>query len=74
MLLYGVINELKKLTADTGNLSFFFYQATKLQINNATAVLHDLKYLLVVQQPSLISYVRKKYDDVSESLFSDQNT
>ena len=39
MLLCGIINELKKLTAKTDLLSYFFCQATDLRINNATAVL-----------------------------------
>jgi hypothetical protein len=59
MLLCGVIGELRKLTTI---LSFFFCQATDLRINSATAVLRGLIYLLVDQQPSLVSHVRKKYD------------
>jgi hypothetical protein len=73
MLLCGVINELTKLTADTNILSFFFCQATDARINNATAVLRGLIYLLVVQQPTLILHVRKKYDHVGEKLFQDAN-
>ena len=47
MLLCGVVNELKKAIADTDLLSFFFCQATDARINNATAVLRGLIYLLV---------------------------
>ena len=56
MLLYGIINELKS-TSDRSLVSFFFCQATDTSINNATAVLRGLIYLLMDQQPSLISYV-----------------
>lgn len=60
MLLCGIINELKK---STGNLlSFFFCQAADSRINNATAVLRGLIYLLVKQQQSLISHIRDSYD------------
>jgi NACHT domain len=73
MLLCGVINELKKSMATRDLLSYFFCQATDSRINNVTAVLRGLLYLLVNQQPSLISHVRKKYDDAGEKLFEDTN-
>jgi hypothetical protein len=73
MLLCGTINELKKSMAKTHLLSYFFCQATDSRINNATAVLRGLVYLLVDQQPSLISHIRKKYDHAGTSLFEDAN-
>ena len=73
MLLCGVINELKKSMATRDLLSYFFCQATDLRINNVTAVLRGLLYLLVNQQPSLISHVRKKYDNAGKKLFEDTN-
>lgn len=73
MLLCGIINELHKSTARTAVISYFFCQATDLRINNATAVLRGLLYLLVKQQSSLTSHVRKKYDDVGKALFEDVN-
>jgi hypothetical protein len=54
-------------------LSYFFCQGTDSRINNATAVLRGLIYLLVDQQPSLISHVRKKYDHAGKGLFEDVN-
>ncbi|KAF2188149.1 HET-domain-containing protein [Zopfia rhizophila CBS 207.26] len=39
MLLYGIVDELKKSKAKADLLSFFFCQATDSRINNATAVL-----------------------------------
>jgi hypothetical protein len=45
MLLCGIVDELKKSTTP-GLLSFFFSQGTDSRINNATAVLRDLIYLL----------------------------
>ena len=73
MLLCGIINELEKSMAKTDLLSYFFCQATDSRINNATAVLRGLVYLLVDQQPSLISHVRKKHQHAGKTLFEDAN-
>jgi hypothetical protein len=73
MLLCGIINELKASIAKTDLLSYFFCQATDARINNATAVLRGLVYLLVDQQPSLISHIWKKYNHAGKSLFEDAN-
>jgi hypothetical protein len=72
MLLCGIINELKKM-AKTELLSYFFCQATDSRINNAKAVLRGLVYLLVDQQPSLVSHIRKKHDHAGKTLFEDAN-
>jgi len=55
MLLCGIVDELKSTISngDNGLLSFFFCQGTDSRINNATAVLRGLIYLLVDQRPSL---------------------
>jgi hypothetical protein len=74
MLLCGIVNELKKSIAKSDLLSYFFCQATDSRINNATAVLRGLLFLLIYQQPSLISHVRKKYDHAGRRLFEDANT
>ncbi|KAF2677680.1 beta transducin-like protein HET-D2Y [Lentithecium fluviatile CBS 122367] len=73
MLLCGIINELHKSIANTALLTYFFCQATDSRINNATAVLRGLLYLLVEQQPSLVSYIRKKHDYAGKVLFEDAN-
>ncbi|RKK75498.1 Vegetative incompatibility protein HET-E-1 [Fusarium oxysporum] len=71
MLLCGIIDELEK---DSDNrLSYFFCQATEARLSNATAVLRGLIYVLVDQQPSLISHVRKKHDHAGKQLFEDRN-
>ncbi|KAK4656838.1 HNWD NOD-like receptor pc14 [Podospora pseudocomata] len=72
MLLCGIIDELKKSTPP-GLVSFFFCQATDSRINNATAVLRGLIYLLVSQQPALISHVRRPYDHAGKKMFEDPN-
>jgi len=72
MLLCGIINELEK-SAINVRLSFFFCQATDSRINSATAVLRGLIYLLVKQQPSLISHIQDSYRDAGKQLFEDVN-
>ncbi|KAF2802307.1 WD40 repeat-like protein [Mytilinidion resinicola] len=73
MLLCGIVNELTKSMAKTDILSYFFCQATDSRINNATAVLRGLLYLLINQQPSLVSHIRKKHDHAGKALFEDTN-
>ena len=73
MLLCGIINELGKPKAETDLLSYFFCQTTDSRINNATAVLRGLIYMLIDQQPSLASHIRKKYDRAGKALFEDAN-
>jgi hypothetical protein len=73
MLLCGIIDELKT-TAPTANISFFFCQATDARINNATAVLRGLIYMLVTQQPALISHLRESYDGFGKQRFEGPNS
>ncbi|RYO77350.1 hypothetical protein DL764_010226 [Monosporascus ibericus] len=74
MLLCGIIDELKEQTANTTRLlSFFFCQATDDRLNNATAILRGLIYLLVDQQRSLISHIQEKYNHAGKALFDDVN-
>ncbi|EGX46325.1 hypothetical protein AOL_s00110g149 [Orbilia oligospora ATCC 24927] len=77
MLLCGIIDELNKPTGDVkfDNFAFFFCQATDERLNNATAVLRGLIFLLVSKQPALLSHVRKKYDSAGRNsgLFQDSN-
>jgi hypothetical protein len=74
MLLCGIVDELQSSCAEVGLLSFFFCQATDSRINNATAVLRGLIYLILDQQPSLIHHARKKYDHAGKALFGDANS
>ncbi|KAJ4357089.1 Vegetative incompatibility protein HET-E-1, partial [Neurospora sp. IMI 360204] len=77
MLLCGIINELDQgntANARHCNVAYFFCQATDSRINNAAAVLRGLIYLLIEQQPSVLSHVRKEYDRAGENLFKDANT
>jgi hypothetical protein len=73
MLLCGIIDELGGSMPSTTLLSYFFCQATDSRINSATAVLRGLLYMLVDQQPLLVSHVRRKYDRAGKALFEDAN-
>jgi len=73
MLLCSIIDELKKSTAKTGLLSYFFCQSINSWINNVTAVLCSLIYLLVKKQPLLISHLQKKYDQRNKEPFKNVN-
>src|SRR5436189_6481693 len=78
MLLCSIIDNLIPATKMVNKeaselLSYFFCEATDSRINNAIAVLRGLIYLLVDQQPSLLSHVRKEYDRKGKSLFEDAN-
>jgi hypothetical protein len=73
MLLCGIIDELLSVRPKTALPSYFFCQATDLRINSATAVLRGLLYMLIDQQPSLVSHIHKKYDHAGKSLFEDAN-
>ena len=77
MMLCGIVDELGRegsADAPRHNVAYFFCQATDSRLNNATAVLRGLIYLLVDQQPFLLSHVRSEYDHAGESLFQDANT
>jgi hypothetical protein len=73
MLLIGIINELTELTANTSLLSFFFCQGTDSQLNNATALLRGLIYLLLIKQKILISHLWTVYKRAGKALFEDIN-
>ncbi|KAL7815583.1 WD40 repeat-like protein [Trichoderma gracile] len=74
MLLCGLVNEITKRVAQSGNaVSYFFCQATMPTINNHLSVLRGLIWLIADQQPSLLSYVREKYDRSGKDLFEGPN-
>jgi NACHT domain len=78
MLISGILDEMSPLTKlrnkqATTLLSYFFCQATDDRIDNALAALRGLIYLLIDQEPLLISHVRKKYDHAGKALFEDPN-
>jgi archaellum biogenesis ATPase FlaH len=79
MLLIGIIDELSQQVArslQSSNLemlSYFLCQGTSVSLNNATAILRGMIYILSTQHPFLISHIRKKYDYAGQNLFDDVN-
>ncbi|KAL2133700.1 hypothetical protein VTI74DRAFT_1876 [Chaetomium olivicolor] len=70
MLLMGVIRELSSRSAKLAPcVSHFFCQGTDAALNSATATLRTLIWLLLVQQPHLISHLRSKHKNAGASLF-----
>jgi hypothetical protein len=67
------INRTSSTTPASACLTFFFCQGTDSRLNNATAALKGLIYLLLVQQPLLISHLRRKYNHAGPRLFEDAN-
>ncbi|PKS07831.1 hypothetical protein jhhlp_006439 [Lomentospora prolificans] len=74
MLLVAIIKELRACTklatpAADAFLSFFFCQNTDPRLNNAVAILKGLIYLLLVQDSSLVSYLKDHSDRMDKELF-----
>ena len=74
MLMIGLIRQLSdQPVALSPALSFFFCQGTDRALSNATAILRSLIWLLLRQQPYLISHLLQKYKESGADLFRDQN-
>lgn len=75
MLMIGIINELLQQVQSqpSQSIAYFLCQATDPRLNNATSILRSLIYMLVRQQPHLISYLREKYD-TNPKLFEGGNS
>jgi hypothetical protein len=70
MLMCGIIDELQRQAT---NPYYFFCQATDPRLNNATAILRGLVYLLADKNRHLLSYIQEKYDQAGAALFHDAN-
>ena len=73
MLLIGIIHELSRPSVLAPNVSHFFCQGTEPTLNNATATLRSLIWMLLVQQPHLVTHLREKYKNSGPALFTDMN-
>ncbi|EHK15471.1 uncharacterized protein TRIVIDRAFT_165017 [Trichoderma virens Gv29-8] len=71
MLLCGIIDELQSLNIKP---CYFFCQATDPRLNNATAILRGLIYLLVDTNRQLLSHIQEKYEQGGAELFQDANS
>ena len=64
MLIIGIIKELLQQVQSepSQSIAYFLCQATDPKLNNATSILRSLVYMLIRQQPHLISHLRERYD------------
>ncbi|OQE38050.1 hypothetical protein PENCOP_c009G07947 [Penicillium coprophilum] len=70
MLLIGIVRELSSYSAKLApKVAQFSFQGTDQTFNTATAALRSLVWLLLVQQPHLISHLRSKHKHAGSSLF-----
>ncbi|KAI0532436.1 WD40-repeat-containing domain protein [Xylaria digitata] len=75
MLMIGLIRQFSNQSAALApGLSFFFCQGTDTELNNATTVLRSLIWLLLLQQPCLMSHLLPRYNDSGANLFKDKNS
>ncbi|PWI64590.1 hypothetical protein PCL_09520 [Purpureocillium lilacinum] len=82
MLMITIIGELEQQLEQSDQtpstnatvLSYFFCQGTNKDLNNATAVLRGLVYLLAAQYRALASHLRESYDHARSKLFDDTNS
>ncbi|EPE03477.1 nacht and wd40 domain protein [Ophiostoma piceae UAMH 11346] len=64
MLLIGIIRELSSRSYVLNpSISYFFFEATNMSLNNSTAALRSLLWMLFLQQPHLFSHMQEKYEN-----------
>jgi len=75
MLLIGIIRRLSDQSAALApSLAYFFCQGTgERKLNTAAAALKCLMWMLLVQQPHLITHLQSEYKHSGAALFSDGN-
>ncbi|KPM45221.1 Vegetative incompatibility protein HET-E-1 [Neonectria ditissima] len=73
MLLCGIIDGLTREASAACPPAYFFFQATDARIDNSTAALRGLIWLLVRQHPSLLLYLKDQYKNAGKRLFEDAN-
>lgn len=73
MLLCGIIDELSRIPTSDTNIAFFFCRASEESLNTSSAVLRGLIFMLVTQQPSLMSHFEDSFDG-HNSWFALENT
>jgi hypothetical protein len=57
-----------------GILAYFFCQNTIQELNTTTGVLRGLIFMLICHQETLISHLRKRYDEAGDSLLQGSNS
>lgn len=76
MLLTGIVQTLSRKTpreSDSRCLAFFFFDYNRPESDNAAAALKNLIWLLIAKQPSLSSYLAKKFSSTGRNHFDSPN-
>ncbi|KAF4869640.1 Vegetative incompatibility protein HET-E-1 [Colletotrichum siamense] len=72
MLVCGIIDELPTRMPGWETI-YFFCEATNKDLDNATAVLRSLLYLLLRKRPFLSRFIREEHEHAGRRLFEDAN-
>ena len=73
MLMIGIVRALaKQPAAFAPSLSYFFCQGTDASLAKDTAILRSLMWMLLIQQPDLISHLQPDYEISKSALFEDK--
>ncbi|PYH89874.1 WD40 repeat-like protein [Aspergillus ellipticus CBS 707.79] len=75
MLLMGIIKELtSSLSVGSGDpaVLYFFFPRTNKELDNNTAAIRGLMWLLLRHRPVLMRHLEQEYDSAGEGLFTDQ--
>lgn len=74
MLLISIIRQFEEqLSSFTPRLSYFFCQSTDTALNNATSILRNLIWLLLLQQPHLIEHIQPEHSIRGRILFENED-
>ena len=74
MMVMAAIDEIsRRLESTKGMISYFFFQSSMPNLNNASAMIRGLTYLLCRKKPTLCRYLRQKYAEAGENLFEGPN-
>jgi len=77
MLMMGIIRAISaRLAVVTPSLSYFFFQSqgkTKKTLDKATDALRSLLWMLLTQQPDLVSHLQEDYRISKDAIFKDEN-
>ena len=74
MMVMAAIDEIsRRLESTKSMISYFFFQSIMPNLNNASAMVRGLTYLLCKENPTLRQYLHQKYAEAGETLFEGPN-
>lgn len=74
MLIIGIISELSQQSSKLApSLAYFFFQALQQNMTSPTDALRSLVWMLLIQQPHLLSYIRETLRNTGADYFNNPN-